>query len=353
MSNNQSTNLGDQIVERVNTVSDALRNISGVKDVDIATAPRKTVWEDGKVKLYHFEREDKSRISTPVLVSYALVNRWEMMDLQPNRSLIRKLVSEGMDIYLIDWGYPTRIDRYKTLEDYILGNINDCVDFIRSEHNIDQVNLLGVCQGGTFSLIYSALFPEKVKNLITLVTPVDFDNKEGLLFKWAKDMDVDAIVDGFGGIVPGDFLNTGFDLLKPMNKTRKYLALPETMADQGKLMNFLRMEHWVADSPAQAGETYRRFIKEMYQQNKLVKGEFELGGRKVNLNNIKVPILTIYAKEDHIVPPDTTKPINELVSSKDKELMEFPGGHIGVFVGSRSQKVLAPAIAQWLAERDK
>ena len=349
---NTNSKLSDQILESVNTVSDALRNISGVKDVDIATAPRTTVWEDGKVKLYHFEREGKATAKTPVLISYALVNRWEMMDLQPDRSLIRKLVSEGIDVYLIDWGYPTKIDRYKTLEDYILGNLNDCVDFIIDKHNLNKVNLLGVCQGGTFSLIYTSLFPEKIKNLVTLVTPVDFDNDEGLLFKWAKDMDVDAIVDGFGGIVPGDFLNTGFDLLKPMNKTRKYMALPETMADQGKLMNFLRMEHWVADSPAQAGETYRRFIKDMYQHNKLINGKFELGGRKVELKNIKAPILTIFAKHDHIVPPETTTPINDLVGSKDKELMEFPGGHIGVFVGSRSQKLLTPAIATWLKKRD-
>jgi polyhydroxyalkanoate synthase len=238
------------------------------------------------------------------------------------------------------------------MEDYILGNMDDCVNFIRKEHGIDQVNLLGVCQGGTFSLIYSALFPEKVKNLVTLVTPVDFENEDGLLFKWAKDMDVDAIVDGFGGVVPGDFLNTGFDLLKPMNKTRKYLNLPQTLKNKNRLMNFLRMEKWVADSPAQAGETYRRFIKDMYQHNKLIKGEFQLDGKTVNLKSIKMPILTIYAKEDHIVPPETTRPINEAVSSKDKELMEFPGGHIGVFVGSRSQKLLTPAIASWLIKRD-
>jgi polyhydroxyalkanoate synthase subunit PhaC len=345
-------NLADRIIEQVDTVSDAMRNISDVKDVDIATTPREIVWEDGKVKLYRFERDTEPAAKTPVLVAYALVNRWEMMDLQPNRSFIRKLLSEGMDVYLIDWGYPTKVDRYKTLEDYILGNLNDSIDYIRQAHNLDKINLLGVCQGGTFSLIYSALYPEKVKNLVTLVTPVDFDNEEGLLFKWAKDMDVDAIVDGFGGIVPGDFLNTGFDLLKPMNKTRKYMALPKTLSDKGRLMNFLRMEHWVADSPAQAGETYRRFIKDMYQHNKLINGEFELGGRSVDLKAIKMPTLTIYAKEDHIVPPDTTKPINDAISSKDKELMEFPGGHIGVFVGGRSQKLLTPAIAEWLKKRD-
>ena len=349
----QNKNVRDQIIEQVDTVAEAMKNISDIKDVDIATAEREIVWEDGKLKLYHFKRDGAPRAQTPVLVSYALVNRWEMMDLQPNRSFIRKLLEEGVDIYLIDWGYPSKIDRYKTLEDYILGHINDCVDFIREEHGIDKINILGVCQGGTFSLIYSALFPEKVKNLITLVTPVDFDNDEGLLFKWAKDMDVDAVVDGFGGIVPGDFLNTGFDLLKPMNKTRKYLALPYTIKNNATLMNFLRMEHWVADSPAQAGETYRRFIKDMYQHNKLVKGEFELDGRRVDLKKIDMPVLTIYAQSDHIVPPATTKPINDLISSKDKELLEFPGGHIGVFVGSRSQKMLAPAIAQWLVDRDK
>jgi len=343
----------DQLLEQVNTANDAIRNITEIEEVDIATAARKIVWEDGKVKLYHFERADAPLASTPLLISYALVNRWEMMDLQPDRSFIRKLISEGIDVYLIDWGYPSRLDRYKTMEDYIEGNLHDAIDFIRETHGIEKVNLLGVCQGGTFSLIYSALHPEKVKNLITLVTPVDFENKEGLLFKWAKDLDVDALVDNFGGIVPGDFLNTGFDLLKPMNKTRKYMSLPETLKNKGRLMNFLRMEKWVADSPDQAGETYRRFIKDMYQQNKLINGQFTLNGHEVHLSNIDMPVLTIYAKDDHIVPPATTRPIHEAVSSKDKELMEFPGGHIGVFVGSRSQKLLTPAIAQWLVQRDK
>ena len=346
------TNIADQLVEQVNTVADAMRNLSGIQDVDIATAKREVVWEDGKVKLYRFYRDDPAKVKTPVLVAYALVNRWEMMDLQPDRSFIRKLLSEGADVYLIDWGYATRLDRYKTLEDYILGNINDCLEFIKKQHKIDKVNLLGVCQGGTFSLIYTALFPEKVKNLVTLVTPLDCDNEEGLLFKWSKDMDIDAIVEGFGGIIPGNFLNAGFDLLKPMNKTRKYMALPQTMQNKAKLMNFLRMEHWVADSPAQAGRAYSQFIKEIYQQNKLIKGELELGGRKVNLKNINMPVLTIYAKNDHIVPPDTTKPINDVISSVDKKLMEFPGGHIGVFVGSRSQKMLTPAIVKWLLERE-
>ncbi len=346
-------NWTDNIVEKVNTAADAIKNIGDINEVDVATAPREVVWEDGKVKLFHFTREDKPKAKTPVIISYALVNRWAMMDLQPDRSFIRKLISEGIDVYVIDWGYPTRTDRYKSMEDYILGDLDHCVDYVRQAHGIDKVNLLGVCQGGTFSLIYSALNPDKVKNLITLVTPVEFADNDGLLFKWSRDMDVDTMVESFGGLIPGDFLNFGFDLLKPMNKMRKYYGFNDVAKSKDKLMNFLRMEKWVSDSPAQAGETYRKFIKDLYQNNKLAQGTFELGGQVVDLKKISMPVLTIYAKDDHIVPPDSTRPINDLIGSKDKELMEFPGGHIGVFVGSRSQKMLTPAVAQWLVDRDK
>jgi len=347
-----SNNWTDNLVDKVNTTAEAVKNIGDIKDVDVATAPREVVWQDGKVKLFHFHREDAPKAKTPVIISYALVNRWAMMDLQPDRSFIRRLISEGIDVYVIDWGYPTRADRYKTMEDYILGDLNHCVDFVREKHGLEKVNLLGVCQGGTFSLIYAALHPEKIRNLITLVTPVEFADSDGLLFKWAREMDVDSLVDAFGGVVPGDFLNFGFDLLKPMNKMRKYVGFGDVAKNKDSLMNFLRMEKWVADSPAQAGETYRKFIKDLYQGNKLAKGHFELGGHKVDLKKITMPVLTIYAKEDHIVPPASTRPINDLIGSRDKELMEFPGGHIGVFVGSRSQKVLTPAVAKWLADRD-
>lgn len=342
----------DQILEQVNTAREALKHLSEIQEVDIATAPKDVVWEDGKVKLFHFTSEKPAKARTPVLVVYALVNRWEMMDLQPDLSFIRKLVEEGLDVYIIDWGYASRLDRYKTLEDYILGHVNDCVDFVRQAHGVEKINMLGVCQGGTFSLIYSALFPDKIKNLVTTVTPVDFTADKGLLFNWANQMDVDSLVEGYGGVVPGDFLNVGFDLLKPLSKTRKYLNLPKVAEKRESLLNFLRMEKWVTDSPDQAGEAYRCFVKDFYQKNKLIKGEFVLGGRKVDLRKITMPMLTVYAKDDHIVPPSSTTPVHDAVGSKDKELMEFPGGHIGVFVGGRSQKLLTPAIVQWLLSRD-
>ncbi len=339
-------------MEGLNTTAAALNNLSQIKVVDIGTAPRSVVWEEGKVRLYHFKRDSPAAVKTPVLIVYALVNRWEMMDLQPDRSFIRKLLSEGQDVYLIDWGYASRLDRYKTLADYILGDIDDCVDVVRRRSGVEKINLMGVCQGGTFSVMYAALRSQKIKNFVNLITPVDFSSEEGFLFKWAKDLEVDAIVDHFGGLVPGEFLNLGFDLLRPMNKTRKYFHMPAVLQHPAKLLNFLRMEYWVSDSPDQAGETFRQFIKDCYQQNKLIRNEMMLDGEKVRLKQITMPTLTIFAKEDHIVPPQTTKPLHEHIGAADKELMEFPGGHIGVFVGARSQQLLTPAVAKWFKERD-
>jgi polyhydroxyalkanoate synthase len=343
-----------QIFEELQSSADKLmkgyKMLQNVDKVDVATAPKDLVWQEDKVRLFRYQNE-KVTNKVPMLISYALVNRFDMMDLQPDRSIIRKLLSLGMDIYVLDWGYPNRNDRYVSLNDYVNNYIDGSVDYIRKTHKIDKVNLLGVCQGGTMSLMYSALHPEKVQNLVTLVTPVDFNITDGLLFKWAKHLDVDKIVDSNGGVVPGEFLNFAFDMLKPMAKAKKYQSLPDMFDSQDKLMNFLRMEYWVADSPDQAGEAFRQFIKDLYQQNKLIKGELEIGGKKVNLKNITMPIMTIYAAEDHLVPPSSTKPLNDLVGSKDKTLYEFPGGHIGVFVGSRSQKELGPTIAKWYAER--
>lgn len=325
--------------------------LTEIDEIDVGTAPKELVYEEDKLKLYRYKGEGKSTCTVPVLIVYALVNRQYMLDLQPDRSFIRNLLKLGLDIYIIDWGYPTKVDMYLTMDDYINGYIDNCVDAIRRDTKIDKVSLMGICQGGTFSTIYSALHPEKVQNLVTLVAPFDFSTNDGLLFNWAKCMNVDALVENYR-VIPGDILNAGFLMLMPFNlNIKKYLDMLDVMEDKDKLLNFLRMEKWIFDSPGQAGECLRQFVKDCYQGNKLIKGELEIGGKPVNLKNVTMPLLNIYASADHLVPPAATKPLNDLVGSKDKILYEFQGGHIGVFVGSRSQKELAPAIATWLGER--
>ncbi|MCD6068813.1 MAG: poly(R)-hydroxyalkanoic acid synthase, class PhaC subunit [Bacteroidetes bacterium] len=327
--------------------------LSQIHEIEIASTPKTEVYAEDKLKLYRYNRDTEATLKTPVLIVYALVNTYKMLDIQPDRSYIQNLLDLGMDVYLIDWGYPTKADRYLSMDDYVNGYINNCVDVIRKKNKADKINIISICQGGTLSIIYSALHPNKIKNLITQVTPVDFETNDGLLFKWAKDMDFDKLVDGNHGLIPGEFLNEGFAMLKPMMKFQKQQSLLNSIDNKDKLLMFLRMEKWIADSPDQAGECFRQFMKDLYQGNKLVKGELNVGGKKVNLKNITASVLNIYATEDHLVPPAASKTFTGYLSVSDKEDVAFKGGHIGVFVGSKSQKELAPKVADFLKNRDK
>lgn len=325
--------------------------LTSIPEVDVEPTPKEKVFEEDKLQLFHYLPEGEIRCEVPLLICYALVNRQYMMDLQSDRSLIRNLLGQGLDIYIIDWGYPDHGDRYITLDDYIDVYLNDCVDFVRERTGCERINLLGVCQGGTFAAIYAALYPQKIRNLITMVTPIDFHTTDGLLNVWSRYMNIDNMVDTMG-IIPGEFMNVGFLMLKPFQlMVDKYVGLMDNLDDPATVANFVRMEKWIFDSPAQAGEAYRKFLKDLYQENKLVRGELEIGGRRVDLKRITMPLLNIYATEDHLVPPASSLPLNDLVGSEDKTLYGFPGGHIGIYVSSRSQKELAPRVSEWLIER--
>lgn len=329
-----------------------LQHFKAIGEIESGVTPREVIYQEDKLTLYRYGGPLASRTnSIPVLIVYALVNRPYMADLQEDRSLIRGMLSAGLDVYLIDWGYPDRSDRYLTLDDYLNSYLDTCVDKVRDAHGLDSINLLGICQGGTFSLTYAALHPEKVKNLITMVTPVDFKTPDNTLSNWVQHVDVDVVVDTMGNI-PGEALNGSFLALKPWRLTgQKYLDMVEILEDPEKIKNFVRMEQWIFDSPDQAGEAFRQFIKWYYQQNGLIAGTVAIGDQQVDLANVTMPVLNVFAEQDHLVPPSASRPLKEYVGTQDYSELSFPGGHIGIYVSGRSQKTVPPTIGKWLDER--
>jgi len=312
---------------------------------------RSEVFRADKAVLWRYAPLAAPAGAPPLVICYALVNRPYMMDLQPDRSLIRGLLAQGLDVYLLDWGYPDRADRGLTLDDYVNRYLGACLDHVRRAHGIPAVNLLGVCQGGTLSICQAALAPERVRNLVTMVTPVDFHTDDNLLGKWARKLDVDALVDALGN-VPGALLNAAFVALMPLRLTaRKYAGLADIAHDRAALENFLRMERWIQDSPDQAGEAFRQFIRGFFQENRLVRGGLEIGGRAVDPRRIACPVLNVFASQDHLVPPSASKPLERLVGSRDYTPFEFQGGHIGIYVSRSAQELLPRTIAQWLLSR--
>jgi polyhydroxyalkanoate synthase len=324
--------------------------LAAASRVNAGCSNKEAVWRSGKLTLYRYQPIARPSGRAPVLIVYALVNRPYMMDLHGDRSLIRGLLAEGLDVYLIDWGYPDGADRFTTLADYIDEYLAGCVEQILTAHRLSALNMLGVCQGGVLSLCFSALYPQRVRNLITMVTPVDFRTSADLLSKWVHKIDVAAWVGD--GNVPGDALNALFLSLMPFRLThQKYVELFAGNPDAERLENFMRVEQWIFDSPDQAGAAFREFVAWCYQENRLAQNRLVIGGRNVDLRALQLPILNLIGKRDHLVPPDSSAALQRLVGSKDYTAIEFDLGHIGMYISARAQREVPAAIAQWLKTR--
>ena len=246
------------------------------EDVSIGTTPKQLVMRRDKVELFRYEPMAEATAKTPVLLAYGLIGRYTMADLQPDRSLVRSLLSKGLDLWLIDWGQPGRTERWLTIDDYVDDYIDAAVDRIAQETGHDKVTLLGICEGGVFTTCYAALHPEKVKNLVITITPIDFhaDVKDkaahhGFLNVWTRSLDpedIDKLVDTYG-VLPGEFMSSVFSMMTPMRSLTKYnVDLIDVVDDEAKFMNFLRMEKWLADRPHHPGEAAKQWLKELYQR---------------------------------------------------------------------------------------
>ncbi len=321
-------------------------------DVKVGQTAKESIFRQDRLELFRYRPSANNAQSdaSPILIIYALVNRPYIADLHESRSLVKGLLDQGMSVYLIDWGYPQAQDRYLDLPDYI-GYIDQCVEKAREDSGAKHVNTLGICQGGTMSLCYAALNPDKVRNIVTMVTPVDFATPDNLLSQWFKEIDIDLVVDTVGN-VPGIMLNSMFLSLKPFKLgLEKYIDFAKIIDQPEKVENFMRMEKWIFDSPDQAGAMFRTFIKEFFHANKLVKGELEISGRAVDLASLSQPVLNIYAKQDHLVPPSASQALRAIIGSTDYTEAAYDTGHIGIYVSSKAGKDIPVRIARWIEQR--
>lgn len=329
-------------------------------DIQIAQTPKDEIARDGTVRLYRYRPLVDKPLGVPVIYAYALVGRYTVADLSPDRSLIRRLLEQGLDVYAIDWGHPRAVDSHVGLEDYICGYIDDFVDIVRERAGVEKVNLLGICQGGIFHTIYASLYPEKVNALVTTVAPFDFHANEGdtqigrgFVHIWARGMqaaDVDLAVEATGNL-SGELMAQYFGFMNPASSMTKYsVDLAEIAGNESALKNFLSMERWLSDRPAHTAASLRQWIKDFYIENKLAKGDLVIGDQRIDLKKVTCPVLNIYGEHDVIAPPVCSTALAGLVGSGDYSEIAFPGGHIGIFVGKRAQTTLAPAIADWIKD---
>jgi len=313
------------------------------------------VFEYNKMRLLRFKPLTEKGFKTPMLMVYAVINKPYILDLQEDRSVVRKFLEKGFDVYLIDWGSPTDADKYTCLDDYINFYMRYAVDHICKENSCTQVSLFGYCIGGYFATIFSSLYPKRVKNLIIMSAPIDFHVKGGPLHVWTQKetFDVSKFSEAYGNCTP-DILNNGFMLLNPMENTYlKYLDFVEKVENKEFLEYYFRMERWINDGISIPARFFVEWIRDGYQGNKLIKGELKVAGKPISLNKITMPLFVIVGNADNLVPSASTIGIIQHVKSKDKKVYENPSGHIGVAVGGKAHKVMWPEVTAWLAERSE
>ncbi|MNX79099.1 Poly-beta-hydroxybutyrate polymerase [compost metagenome] len=319
----------------------------------VGQTPKDVVWTKNKAKLYRYHAKGERKHATPILFVYALINRPYILDLAPSNSMVEFLVGEGYDVFLLDWGIPGEEDAGLRFDDYVLDYIPRAVKQVLKHSGAKDFSLIGYCMGGTMATMYAALHPEApLRNLVLMATPIDF-SEAGLFSNWLdpKHYDVDRVVDTYK-LVPADFIEFGSKLLKPIqNYMSPYVTLMDRLDDEQFVQGWLVMNHWINDGIPFAGEAFRQWIKELYQQNKLVKGEMRLGGRTVDLSNIRCSLLSVVAELDHIVQVCQSTPLLSRVSSDDAEQLAIKAGHVGLVAGRSAKQKFFPKLDAWLAAR--
>jgi polyhydroxyalkanoate synthase len=346
----ETTSKQDDMIRRINKTRDILFEPN---DIAVGTTASEILNEKRLFKLLHYKPVVGKTVRTPLLVVYALINKSYILDLQPNKSWIRNLLSQGFDIYLIDWKSPTNSDKYVSFDDYVNYYMDEIVDIVRNRNSVEEITLHGYCMGSSMSVMYTALHQEKVRNLVTIAPVLDTRKDSTVIANIARYMDIDKLVDSIGNLPP-EKLYECYSALKPFKQgVNKYFNLIENIDNDSFVQNFMRIEKWLYDTPPIAGETIRQWIKDIYQRNMLFNNEMRLGGSVVNLSKINVPLLNIVAEEDHLVSPECSVPLNEVVSSDDKRLMRFHTGHVGLIASSYSQNNVLPKVGQWLRSRSQ
>ena len=346
--------------ESAEAVADAIEKttispdqLETLMNVDVGETPSDAVYTENKLELLHYEAQTDEQHGVPILIVYALINKPFILDLQPDRSVIRRLLEAGHDVYMIDWNEPSKLDQYLTLDDYVNRYMDNCVDVVRERSGQDAINVLGYCMGGTMSTMYAAHHPEKVRNLGLMAAGLCFDGTGGVLEEWGDEQYYSPrdVTETFGN-APSEMLDVGFALMDPVaNYVSKYVRLYDNIENDDFVENFGRMERWLSEGIDVAGAAYAQFLEDIYQDNKLYNNELYLDGKHVDLNEIDMPVVQITGEYDHLVPSEASKPFNEVIASEDVTTLEQSTGHIGLSVSGSSHAELWPEVCEWFAER--
>jgi poly[(R)-3-hydroxyalkanoate] polymerase subunit PhaC len=322
-----------------------LAHLAGLTRPEVAQTPRDLVWQRETARLWRYRSDDR-HIRAPLLIVHSLVSKSYILDLLPENSMVRYLVGEGFDVYLLDWEPAGPADAENTLETYAAGLIPDAI----AATGADELTLMGYCFGGDLVLLTAAAGADDlpIRNLVTLTTPCDFRSIGFLADMFLEGrLDADDVIDDTG-LVPAAAMDAGFQSIKPTDSLVQPLNLWDQLWDANRTENFLALNGWTRDQVPFPGALFRQTIDLLVRENALLSGELPFAGGTARLRDIKRPYLNIFCEQDTIVPAPSAEPLVGLVGSRDASDLRLEVGHVGLVAGRYAEEVARPAIADWI-----
>ena len=271
---------------------------------NIATTPGKVIFQNDLVQLIQYAPTTDSVYATPLLIVPPWINKFYILDLGPQKSFIRYMVSKGFTVFVLSWVNPDERLKDKTFEEYMTEGLLAATDAAKREAGVEKVNVIGYCVGGTLlgtALAYlAARGEEPFASATFFAAQVDF-TKAGDLMLFIDDTQLKALEEMMAerGFLDGSRMATVFNLLRPKDLIWPYIVNNYMLGKKPFPFDLL---FWNQDSTRMTPANHNFYLREFYHENKLARGQMSIGGVKLDLSKVKLPVYELCAKEDHIAP---------------------------------------------------
>lgn len=287
-------------------------------------------------------------IYTLILAPYA-GHTSQIADYDKGQSLVETFQKNGINkVAVTAWKSATQETKDYNIDNYLY-SVDGCVDELGG-----VANLVGLCQGGWLGAMYAARFPKKVNTLTLAGSPIDTDAGEGQIKEFAHNYPMsfyEELVAMGNGVLKGEFRLRGFKNMHPGKQyIEKYAELYENIDDPEYLKKFEKFESWYEYTIDLPGKFYLQVVKELFKENKLVKGEFIGVGKKLNLNDIRCPLYLLAGERDDITPVEQVFNAEKCVATDKEDIQKdiADGGHIGLFMGHKPLEKNWPRTTEWI-----
>jgi polyhydroxyalkanoate synthase subunit PhaC len=333
---------------------DLLKRFGAFPMFRVGMSPRTKVFELPTLTVFKYSSESKvPKKAESVFLVPSLINKPYVLDIMPGRSLIEFLTSHGRDVYLIEWKAPKGEFRYLDAEDVLVEHPLLAIRAVISKFNINKVHLMGHCLGGVCSIRLAEIFAKQedsaLKSLTLITTPVRLNDEAlgtGVLGHWARELAPALnVYQKEAGNMNWLLMQSSFQLAKPTSVLHKLRKLYQIRSNDSALKNFFALEIWSNDNVGVAEKVFNYFINDLYTKDQLV--AIDENGSSV-LKRIKVPVLSYYSSDDHVVSPDSRLKEADLSLGVELTEIESIGGHVGAVIGQSAIKKHWPKLAIFL-----